>query len=219
MFDRWSCSSSEQPVLSDERKKLVLRYMTEELDEAVSSAATLEPAPPVTEAPPPEKLHSENGRVLRGRAERPAADASPGEVVLPVGGLTPGALPSSTLKRIACCSRRPEGFGLQQKGLIAALKALEELDALREHVRGGVRPPASAPGRGGSGLQRTGPPASSRVDWARCTLRGAQSAPGGAGADATVANSAAPGTAGALHAAKRAARPIDSAASWCPGSG
>ena len=138
MFDRSRRLSSEQPVLSDERKKLVLRYMTEELDEqveAVSSAATLEPAPPVTEAPPPEKLYLENGKVLRAVPSEPAADERPRR------GRPPGRKarrqvhfhvdPEEDRLLLAAAGR----FGSQQKGLIAALKALEELDALREHAR------------------------------------------------------------------------------------
>ena len=102
----------------------------------MSSAATLEPAPSVTEAPPPEKLYLENGKVLSAVPSEPAAGDE-----RPRRGRPPGRKarrqvhfhvdPEEDRLLLAAAGR----FGSQQKGLIAALKALEELDALREHAR------------------------------------------------------------------------------------
>lgn len=161
MFDRTRRSGSEPPVLSDERKKLVLRYMTDPLEvevEDVPAAETLESAPPepaqleptlravdepLPAEPAPAARPSENGNALRPLPSEPAK-AEPAKAKAeqpPKRGRPPGRKarrqvhfhvdPEEDRLLLAAAGR----FGSQQKGLVAALSALEEVDALREQVK------------------------------------------------------------------------------------
>ena len=159
MFDRVRRSSSAPLALSDERKHLIHRYMTEGLErdvEDVSAEETLEPAPQAVEVPAPTAhaeetfepaqqavevpapvaRHSENGKVHGPLPDEPATSER-----RPRRGRPPGRKarrqvhfhvdPDEDRLLLSAAGR----FGSQQKGLIAALNALEEMDALREQVR------------------------------------------------------------------------------------
>jgi hypothetical protein len=134
-LDRSHLSGSVPPALSDERKQLVLRYMTDPVEqdvEDVPSAETLEPASRAGEV----SASARNGKVLRQPPSEPAT-----EVERPRRGRPPGRKtrrqvhfhvdPEEDRLLLAAAGR----FGSQQKGLIAALKALEEVADLREQAR------------------------------------------------------------------------------------
>jgi len=163
VFDRGGRSKPVPLALSDERKHLVHRYMTDALKrvvEVVSDNETLEPAPLAVDAPaptvraletlepPPQAVgaplpslrHAENG-TENGNVHRPPPDVPlVSEERRPRRGRPPGRKarrqvhfhvdPDEDRLLLSAAGR----FGSQQKGLIAALNALDEADALREQV-------------------------------------------------------------------------------------
>jgi hypothetical protein len=142
VFDRGRRSKPLPLALSDERKHLVHRYMTDALVkdvDDVSAVETLEPAPQAPQAvkiPMPTVHNSENGNGHRPLPDEPAPVER-----RPRRGRPPGRKarrqvhfhvdPDEDRLLLSAAGR----FGSQQKGLIAALNALEEVGALREQVK------------------------------------------------------------------------------------
>jgi hypothetical protein len=118
VFDRTRRTNPEPVALSAERKRLVFRYMT---DAAVAEEPVEVPAVEAAQAAPPVERAANPRPARRGR---PPGRKARRQVHFHVD-------PDEDRLLLSAVAR----FGSQQKGLIAALRALAEVEELRERVR------------------------------------------------------------------------------------